>query len=190
MLDLRFVCDNIELVKDKLAKRNSKLSLDELTALAAERRAVIKNTESLKAEKNKASAEIAVMKKNKQPCDELIASMKSKGEEIKKLDARLAEVEARLTEIMYVIPNLVDDSIPVGADDSDNVEVRRFMEPTEFAFSPLSHWDIGEKRGWFNPQQAAKITGARFTVYHGLGARLERLSETVNFTSCRRRKCR
>ena len=99
MLDLRFVCDNIDLVKDKLAKRNSKLDLTELTELAAERRATIKKTETLKAEKNKASADIAAMKKNKQPCDDLIAAMKEKGEEIKKLDARLAEVEARLTEI-------------------------------------------------------------------------------------------
>ena len=174
MLDLRFVCDNIDLVKDKLAKRNSKLDLTELTELAAERRATIKKTETLKAEKNKASADIAAMKKNKQPCDDLIAAMKEKGEEIKKLDARLAEVEARLTEIMYVIPNLVDDSLPVGPDDSYNVEVRRYLQPTEFSFTPQAHWDIGEKYGWLNPQQAAKITGTRFTVYHGLGARLER----------------
>ena len=174
MLDLRFVCDNIELVKEKLAKRNSKLDLTNLTVLAAERRDTIKKTEALKAEKNQASAQIAVMKRNKMPCDELIASMKAKGEEIKKLDARLAEVEAELTEIMYVIPNLVDDSIPVGIDDRDNVEIRRHLEPTKFDFAPMSHWDIGEKYGILDPQQAAKITGARFTVYHGLGARLER----------------
>ena len=174
MLDLRFVCDNIELVKEKLAKRNSKLDLTNLTILAAERRDTIKKTEALKAEKNQASAQIAVMKRNKMPCDELIASMKAKGEEIKKLDARLAEVEAELTEIMYVIPNLVDDSIPVGIDDRDNVEIRRHLEPTKFDFAPMSHWDIGEKYGILDPQQAAKITGARFTVYHGLGARLER----------------
>lgn len=174
MLDLRFVCDNIELVKDKLAKRNSKLDLSELIELAATRRATIKQTEALKAEKNQASAQIAVMKKNKQPCDDLIAAMKEKGEEIKRLDALLAETEAKLTEIMYVIPNLVDDSLPVGIDDRDNVEVRRFMEPTTFSFEPKAHWDIGEKYGWLDPQQAAKITGTRFTVYHGLGARLER----------------
>ena len=174
MLDLRFVCDNIDLVKEKLAKRNSKLDLTNLTVLATERRETIKKTESLKAEKNQASAQIAVMKRNKMPCDDLIASMKAKGEEIKKLDARLAEVEAELTEIMYVIPNLVDDSIPVGIDDRDNVEIRRHLEPTKFDFTPMSHWDIGEKYGILDPQQAAKITGARFTVYHGLGARLER----------------
>lgn len=174
MLDLRFVCDNIELVKDKLKKRNSTLDISELVTLADTRRSTIKATEKLKAEKNQASAQIAVMKKNKQPCDDLIADMKAKGEEIKKLDALLAETEAKLTEIMYLIPNLVDDSLPVGLDDRDNVEVRRFMQPTEFSFTPMAHWDIGEKYGWFNPQQAAKITGTRFTVYHGPGARLER----------------
>ena len=111
MLDLRFVCDNIELVKEKLAKRNSNLDLTELVELAAKRRETIKKTESLKAEKNQASAQIAVMKRNKQPCDDLIAAMKEKGEEIKVLDAALTEIEAKLTEIMYVIPNLVDDSL-------------------------------------------------------------------------------
>ena len=174
MLDLKFVCENIDLVKEKLAKRNSKLDLTELVELAATRRATIKKTEALKAEKNQASAQIAVMKREKKPCDDLIASMKEKGEEIKKLDALLAETEEKLTEIMYVIPNLVDDSLPVGVDDRDNVEVRRYLTPTEFDFTPMAHWDIGEKYGWLNTQQAAKITGTRFTVYHGLAARLER----------------
>lgn len=174
MLDLRFVCDNIELVKDKLEKRHSKLDLSELVTLAARRREIIKATEALKAEKNKVSALVAEKKRNKQPCDDIIAAMKVKGEEIKAYDSELAEVEARLTEIMYVIPNLVDDSIPVGLDDRDNVEVRRFMEPTKFDFEPLAHWDIGEKKKILDPQQAAKITGTRFTVYHGMGARLER----------------
>ena len=114
MLDLKFVCENIELVKDKLAKRHSNLDLTELTLLAQKRKETIKKTETLKAEKNKVSAEVAVMKKNKQPCDDIIAEMKKKGEEIKALDDELAETESKLTEIMYVIPNLVDDSLPVG----------------------------------------------------------------------------
>lgn len=174
MLDLRFVCDNIDLVKEKLAKRNSKIDLTELTELALRRRETIKKTESLKAEKNQASARIAEMKKNKLPCDEVIAAMKSKGEEIKKLDALLSETESKIGEILCIIPNLVDDSIPVGIDDRDNVEVRRYLEPTEFDFTPMAHWEIGEKYGILDAQQAAKITGARFTVYHGIGARLER----------------
>lgn len=179
MLDLRFVCDNIDLVKKKLQLRNSKLDLSELVSLADKRRSLIKDVEALKAQKNKVSAEIAVMKKNKTPCDDLIAEMRAQGEQIKVYETDLSATEEKLSVIMYTIPNLVDDSVPYGVDDSDNPELRRFMSPTEFSFTPLSHWEIGEKKGIFNPQQAAKITGARFTVYHGMGARLERA--VINF---------
>ena len=179
MLDLRFVCDNIDLVKKKLQLRNSKLDLTELVSLADKRRSLIKDVEALKAQKNKVSAEIAVMKKNKTPCDDLIAEMRAQGEQIKVYETELSATEEKLSVIMYTIPNLVDDSVPYGVDDSDNPELRRFMSPTEFSFTPLSHWEIGEKKGIFNPQQAAKITGARFTVYHGMGARLERA--VINF---------
>lgn len=179
MLDLRFVCDNIDLVKKKLQLRNSKLDLTELVSLADKRRSLIKDVEALKAQKNKVSAEIAVMKKNKTPCDDLIAEMRALGEQIKTYETDLSATEEKLSVIMYTIPNLVDDSVPYGVDDSDNPELRRFMSPTEFSFTPLSHWEIGEKKGIFNPQQAAKITGARFTVYHGMGARLERA--VINF---------
>ena len=174
MLDLRFVCDNIDYVSKKLALRNSNLDLTELSELASERRRLITTVETLKAEKNQASALVAQKKRNKENCDDIILAMKQKGEEIKELDARLAEVEARLTEIMYVIPNIVDDSLPVGKDDSDNLEIRRFSTPREFDFTPLSHWEIGESKKIFRPDQAGKITGTRFTVYHGIGARLER----------------
>ena len=179
MLDLRFVCDNIDLVKKKLQLRNSKLDLTELVSLADKRRSLIKDVEALKAQKNKVSAEIAVMKKNKTPCDDLIAEMRAQGEQIKAYETDLSATEEKLSVIMYTIPNLVDDSVPYGVDDSDNPELRRFMSPTEFSFTPLSHWEIGEKKGIFNPQQAAKITGTRFTVYHGMGARLERA--VINF---------
>ncbi|HOO22674.1 MAG TPA: serine--tRNA ligase [Clostridia bacterium] len=174
MLDLRFVCDNIDLVKEKLAKRNSKLDLTEVIELAKERRATIKGVETLKAEKNQVSAQIADLKRNKQNADDLIRSMKAKGDEIKALDERLEEIEARLRELMLTIPNLIDDSVPYGADSEDNVEVRRFMEPTKFDFKPKAHWEIGEDLKLLDIEQAAKITGTRFTVYHGLGARLER----------------
>lgn len=174
MLDLRFVCDNIDLVKEKLAKRNSKLDISEVVELAGKRRAAIKEVESLKAQKNKVSAEIAVLKKNKQPCDDLIAEMRAEGDKIKSLDALLSSVEERLKELMYTIPNLVDDSVPYGVDDGDNVEVRRYLEPTEFTFTPKAHWELGEEKGILNFAQATKITGSRFTVYHGAAARLER----------------
>ena len=174
MLDLRFVCDNIDLVKEKLAKRNSKVDVTEVAALAEKRRGLIKKVESLKAEKNKVSAEIANMKRQKLDCEDLIVKMRSQGDEIKALDDELANVEARLSELMYTIPNLIDDSVPYGIDDNDNVEVRRYLEPTKFDFEPLPHWEIGEKKGILNFAQATKITGSRFTVYHGAAARLER----------------
>ena len=174
MLDLRFVCDNIDLVKEKLAKRNSKVDVTEVAELADKRRGLIKKVESLKAEKNKVSADIAMMKRQKLDCEDLIVKMRGQGEEIKALDDELAEVEARLSELMYTIPNLIDDSVPYGLDDNDNVEVRRYLEPTKFDFEPLPHWEIGEKKGILNFAQATKITGSRFTVYHGAAARLER----------------
>lgn len=174
MLDLRFVCDNIDLVKKKLALRHSNLDLTELMQLAADRKDTIHKTEKLKSERNQASAKIAEMKRAKQPCDDIILEMRQKGDEIKELDAKLAEIEEKLMQIMYVIPNLVDDSLPEGVDDKDNVEQRRFMEPTKFDFTPKPHWEIGESHNWLNAEEAAKITGTRFTVYHGFGARLER----------------
>ncbi|MCR4660768.1 MAG: serine--tRNA ligase [Clostridia bacterium] len=174
MLDLKFVCDNLELVKAKLERRHSKLDVNELAELAAKRKELIHKSESLKCERNVVTEKISVMKRNKENCDDLILEMRKKGEEIKEADKLLTEVEAKLTEIMYVIPNLVDDSIPDGFDDKDNLEVRKFMEPTTFDFEAKPHWEIGESHNWLNPAEAAKITGTRFTVYHGYGARLER----------------
>ncbi len=174
MLDLRFVADNIDLVQKKLSERNSSLNLSEVAQLSADRRRTIQQVEALKAEKNQVSAQIAVLKRNKKDANELIAKMRAQGESIKELDTLLADIEAKLTQYMYTIPNLIDDSVPIGKDSDDNVEVRRHLTPREFAFEPKAHWDIGENLGLLNFQQAAKITGARFTVYHGLGARLER----------------
>ncbi len=174
MLDLRFVCDNIELVKEKLAKRNSSLDISEVVELAEKRRNAIRTVEAKKAQKNKVSADIAVMKRNKQDCDDLIVEMRKLGDDIKALDSELSATEDRLKELMYTIPNLVDDSVPYGKDDGDNIEVRRFLEPTKFDFQPKTHWELGEEKGIFNFAQATKITGSRFTVYHGAAARLER----------------
>ncbi len=179
MLDLRFVCDNIDLVAKKLRDRNSKIDLSEVVELAKERRTSIKAVETKKAEKNQVSSKIAIMKRNKEECDDLIIAMKSLGEEIKVLDDRLVVVENRLSELMYTIPNMIDDSVPLGTDDSDNLEVRKYGEPTQFDFEPKAHWDIGENLKILNTQQASKITGARFTVYHKLGAKLERA--VINF---------
>ncbi|MDD3946296.1 MAG: serine--tRNA ligase [Clostridia bacterium] len=174
MLDLKFVCENIDVVEAKLKQRNSKIDLTEVTTLAAQRRATIQEVESRKARKNAASSQIAVLKRAKQNADSIIAEMKEESDKIKVLDEQLAAIEARLAELMYTIPNLIDDSVPYGADSNENVEVRRFSAPREFGFDPLPHWELGENLNLISAAEGAKITGARFTVYHGLGARLER----------------
>lgn len=174
MLDLKFVCDNLEYVKERLALRSGNVDLSGVSELAAERKSLIKESEELKAAKNKVSEEIAVAKRNKQDASALIAKMRDEGDKIKALEAKLADVEAQLREAMLNIPNIPDESVPVGRDDSDNVEVRRWGTPREFGFAAKAHWDIGEEKDILSFEQGAKITGARFTVYRGLAARLER----------------
>lgn len=179
MLDLKFVCDNLDYVKERLALRSGNVDLSGVSALAAERKSLIKESEDLKSKKNKVSEEIAAAKRNKQDATALIAKMREEGETIKSLEAKLAEVEAKLKDAMLNIPNLPDESVPVGKDDSDNVEVRRWGTPRDFGFAAKAHWDIGEEKNILSPELGAKITGARFTVYRGLAARLERA--VINF---------
>ncbi len=174
MLDVRFVCDNIDYVEKRLATRSGKIDLSNVKKLADERLTLIKSGESKKALKNKVSEEIAIAKRNKQDATDLIAEMKKEAEEIKAIDARLSEVEAELKDAMYAIPNLPDESVPLGDGDQDNVEIRRVGTPRVFDFEPKAHWDIGEQNKGLNFEQGAKLTGARFTVYNGFVARLER----------------
>ena len=174
MLDLRFVVENTQKVKDAMATRSGSYDVDEVIRLDAKRRELLKEVEALKAQRNKVSGEIAVMKKNKENADEKIAEMKKVGETIKALDNELSEIEPQLRLALLSIPNIPDSTVPVGKDDTDNLEVRRFGEPRKFDFTPKAHWEIGEKLGILDPETAGKITGTRFTVYRGLGARLER----------------
>ncbi len=174
MLDLKRVCDNIENVEKALATRSGKFPIGEVEVLAKQRKALIVEVESMKANRNKVSGEIAKLKKEKQNADEMILQMRSLGDEIKLKDSQLEEIENQLKELMYAIPNIPNADIPVGKDDSDNREERKFSEPTKFDFEPKAHWDLGTNLGIFDWDQAVKITGSRFTVYHGAGARLER----------------
>ncbi len=174
MLDLRFVTENIDLVQQKLAQRNSPLSLSPLSALSQQRRQIIQEVEQLKAQRNKTSADIALMKRNKQDATIAIENMRKLGDAIKKLDESLKVTEQEIATFMYNIPNLLDDSVPYGISDEDNEVIRKFAQPRQFSFSPQPHWEIGERLKILNFEQSAKITGARFTVYHNLGARLER----------------
>ena len=174
MLDIRYVCENLEQVKAALATRSGSYDPTPVYELDLKRRAILKEVEDLKAARNKASDQIAVMKRNKENADELIALMKEEGEKIKALDAQLTEIEAQLKDAILALPNIPSPTIPVGKDDSENQVVRTFLEPTKFDFEPKAHWDLGEALKIFDWQAAAKISGTRFTVYKDQGARLER----------------
>ena len=174
MLDLKKVCDNIEYVEERLSGRSGHFPIAEVAQKAKRRKEIIRAGEALKAEKNKVSAESAQMNREGKACDDLIKKMRDEGDKIKALDDELSEVESSLKELMYAIPNLPDESVPLGSDSDDNVEVRRWGEPTKFGFEPKAHWDIGTSLDMLNFEQAGKITGTRFTVYRNWGAKLER----------------
>ena len=150
------------------------LDLDGFRALDKERRELITATEQLKAQRNKASDEIARLKKEKKNADQLIAEMKLVSERIRQSDERIAALDARQRELLLTIPNVPHSSVPVGASAADNKEVRCWGAPPKFDFQPKSHWEVGERAGILDLEAAAKITGARFAVYKGWGARLER----------------
>ncbi|MBR1697573.1 MAG: serine--tRNA ligase, partial [Anaerovibrio sp.] len=179
MLDIKFVRENLEAVKEMLKKRNNSLSLDGFTDLEKTRREILAEVETLKAKRNTVSKQIGAMKKAGENTDSIVAEMQSVGEEISKLDAQLKTVEESLKDIMLHIPNMPKDDVPYGVDDTDYPEVRKFMEPTKFDFEPKAHWDLGADLDIIDAERAAKVTGARFTFYKGLGARLERA--LINF---------
>lgn len=174
MLDLKFVVENADKVKAAMKTRSGEYDVDAAVRLDARRKEILREVEVLKAERNRESAQIAELKKKKDDATELIAKMKAVGDKIKELDAALVPVEADLRMAMLSIPNIPDPTVPIGKDDTENVEIRRFLEPTKFDFEPKAHWDLGTSLNILDPITAAKITGARFTVYRGLGARLER----------------
>jgi seryl-tRNA synthetase len=154
--------------------RGATLDLDAFRKLDKERRELITSTEQLKAQRNKASEEIARLKEKKQDANSLIAEMKQVSERIKQSDERIAELDTKQRELLLTIPNLPHASVPVGHSVTENVEVRRWGAPPKFDFQPKPHWEVGEGAGILDLPAAAKITGARFAVYKGWGARLER----------------
>ena len=174
MLDARFIRTNPEAVRAGLAKRNTGVNLDRFLSLDARRREIIQEAEQLKNKRNTVSQEIARRKKEKKDADALIAEMQQVSEVIRKLDDEAREVDEQLNGILLTLPNIPHESVPVGKSDADNVEIRRWGSPTKFAFEPKAHWDIGEDLDILDFATAAKVTGARFTFYKGLGARLER----------------
>lgn len=182
MLDPKFIRENIDEVRKRLSLRNiegvEKL-LDEFVHVDEERRKLIQEIESLQALRNRVSEEISQLKKQKKDASILIEQMKGVSQKIKELEPVRDEWEEKLRRILLMIPNLPHPSVPVGKDSSDNVEIRRWGEIPKFSFEPKSHVEIGEELGILDLQRAAKITGARFALYRGAGALLERA--LINF---------
>jgi seryl-tRNA synthetase len=175
MHDLNYFRDHLDDVYDAmLGKRGISVDLNWFRTLDENRRRAITQAEQLKAQRNKTSEEIARLKKNKQDADELIAAMKEVSEKIKGWDARIAGLDAQQREFLLTIPNVPHSSVPFGTSAADNAEVRRWGAPPKFDFQPKPHWEAGERAGILDLPAATKITGARFAVYKGWGARLER----------------
>ena len=176
MLDIKTVRQDPERVKQAVKNRCGNLDkeIDELLAIDVQRREIISRVEELKAKQNAVSKMIPQYKKEGKDVSEIFAEMKEISETIKAGDAELSELEAKQRNLLLMIPNIPSDTVPVGADDSCNPEIRRNGTPKQFDFEPKAHWDIGADLGILDPETAAKVTGTRFHFYKGLGARLER----------------
>ncbi len=174
MLDIKRIRQNPEEVKAAVERRGKKTRIDELLSEDEKRRQILADAEAKKAKKNEVSKKIPAMKKAGEDTAPIFEEMKKLGDEIKKDDDKLAQIDATIKEILLSIPNTPNPGIPDGLSDADNVEVKKFMEPTKFEYEPKAHWDIGTDLDIIDPETAASVTGARFTFYKGLGARLER----------------
>ena len=174
MHDLSYFREHLDAFAEMAKKRGTMLDLDDFRAFDRERRELITATEQLKAQRNKASDEIARLKKDKKGADALIAEMKQVSERIKQADERIAQLDAHQRDLLLTIPNVPHSTVPVGQSSADNQEVRRWGQPPKFEFTPRPHWEVGERCGILDLPAAAKIAGARFAVYKSWGARLER----------------
>ena len=181
MLDLKFTRENREKVVSEIKKRGIDLDLEDLIRYDDKRKEFLKKADELKAKRNKVSDEIGKLKREgkEELAEEKMGEMKGISYEIKELDERIKRCEDSIAEILLLIPNLPDASVPVGHDETGNVEVKKWGEPPKFSFKPKAHWDIGEELGIIDFERAGKITGARFVLYKGAGALLER--SLINF---------
>ncbi|MFQ5647328.1 MAG: serine--tRNA ligase [bacterium] len=176
MLDLRFICENIEAVREKLSLRNGSYDdfLKEVIDLSERRRELINRNEGLRGRKNRFSGRMVEIKRSGGDFSKEVAEMKAVSREIKQLDERLREVQEEIRKILLQIPNLPDDSVPEGQTEYDNQMISSWGEIKKISFKPKSHDELGVSLGILDFQRAAKISGARFCVFKGLGARLER----------------
>lgn len=180
MLDMKFLRNNFEEIKGKLVHRGEDLSeLDKFGDLDERRRELISKTEQLKAQRNETSKQISLLKREKQDATEAIKEMRVVSGQVKDFDTELTEIEDKLNHIMLSIPNIPHESVPVGEDEEDNIENRKWGEVPVFEFEPKPHWDIATDLKILDFERAAKVSGSRFVFYKGLGARLERA--LINF---------
>lgn len=162
------------MVREALNKRNSSLNLDEFLSHEENYRKVLFEVENLKAQRNTVSEEVGRRKKNREDAESLILEMREVGQKIKELEEKLNDLEQKMQAVLYEIPNIPHESVPVGPDEFANVQVRSWGSPRVFDFDPKAHYDVGENLNILDFARAAKVTGARFTFYRGLGAKLER----------------
>jgi seryl-tRNA synthetase len=179
MLEAKYIREHLDEVRERLALRGQAIDLDRFVLIDGERRKTIQEWERLRALQKKVSDEVSRKKKEGRDASELIEEMKKVSQELKGLDSIVEEKEKALQDFLLVVPNLPHPSVPVGKDSSDNAEVRRWGEIPKFDFEPKAHWDIGEELRILDFKSGAKITGARFTLYLDLGAKLERA--LINF---------
>lgn len=174
MLDIKLLRTQPDMVVAELKKRNFDLDLTEFAELDKKRREILVEAEQLKSKQNAVSKEIPVYKKEGKDVAPIFAEMKELSDKVKQLDEQVRGIDEALKKIVLTIPNIPNKLVPVGKDDTENYELRRWGEPTKFDFEPKAHWDIGENLDILDAARAAKVTGSRFTFYKGLGAALER----------------
>ena len=176
MLDIKRIKENPAYAKERLATRQKDFSaeIDRLLELDVERRALIADTEAKKAEQNKISKQIPVFKKEGKDVAPIFAEMKVLSDTVKADTEKIGQIDAEIERILLSIPNIPNEKCPIGKDDKENSEIRRWSTPREFGFEPKAHWDLGKDLGILDPDTAAKVTGTRFHFYRGMGSRLER----------------
>lgn len=174
MLDIKLLRSDFEEVKRRLETRNEDFDLSKFKTMDEKRRRLLSEVEILKSEQNTVSKQVPSMKKEGKDMTNILEEMKQLSDRIKEYDVKVKEVDTELENWMLTIPNLPHSSVPKGMTEEDNIEIRKFSEPTKFDYEPKAHWDLGSNLDIIDPETAAKTTGARFTFYKGLGARLER----------------
>ena len=179
MLDIKFIRENVDLVKQGIANKKTEIDIDRLITLDAKKRALLTEVETLKSRRNEVSKEIGKLKKEKKPCDHIFEEMKNVGEKIKNLDEEVRNVTNDIDEILVWIPNLPHESAPIGTDESANTFVREWGEKPSFSFEPKAHYDIGEALGILDFERATKLSGSGFILFKGAGSKLERA--LINF---------